>query len=57
MKEKQPPIKQEKPEKETDYPKRHCGRVRNEQTKLMSQEEIKNWFELEGKTDKLNLGS
>ncbi len=58
MKEKtQPPIKQERPKRETDHPERHPSKVTNDQKELMSKEEIKEWFELEGKTDTLHLGS
>lgn len=61
MKEKlQPPIKQERPKRDTDYPRRHCGLEANLKRKEEAQrefEETQRWFELEGRVDTLNLGS
>ena len=59
MKEKQPVIiKQERLKKDTDHPERHPSNFRNEKVKLMSQEEIAEWWEKEKfKVNTLNLGS
>jgi len=47
----------ELPKRETDYPRRHPGKLANEKRDLESREEIDRWFALEGKTDTLHLGS
>lgn len=59
MKEKpQPPVKQERPRRDTDYPERHPSNHKNEVVRMMTKNEIDEWWEMEKmKTNVLNLGS